>query len=159
MNLFKRILPGYSSDYLICRQSRLFTFPAVTEGRVLSQHDAVAGIGVGVNRKSTWTWTESVHAGRISILEVCLPSDDPQPQFPRICWKDGKFASFIFAFLCVVCVCDAAGFLYSDAFDFSVWLASLGAIIWAFSSYFYYCGRSYLKFVTLAYIPGSPCLW
>ena len=29
--------------------------------------------------------------------------------------RDGKFVSFIFAFLCVVCVCDAAGFLYSDA--------------------------------------------
>ena len=43
------------------------------------------------------------------------------------------------------------------AFDFKVWLASLGAIIWAFSSYFFIiiAAGHIWKFVTLAYIPPT----
>ena len=90
------------------------------------------------NRKSTWNVQESVHAGRIRFWRYAYLSDGSQLQFYGYVERDGKFVSFIFAFLCVVCVCDAAGFyILMRAFDFSVWLASLGAIIWAFSSYFF----------------------
>ena len=43
------------------------------------------------------------------------------------------------------------------AFDFSVWLASLGAVLWAFSSYFFIiiAAGHIWKFVTLAYIPPT----
>ena len=41
--------------------------------------------------------------------------------------------------------------------DFSVWLASLGAVLWAFSSYFFIiiAAGHIWKFVTLAYIPPT----
>ena len=48
-------------------------------------------------------------------------------------------------------------YILMRAFDFSVWLASLGAIIWAFSSYFFIiiAAGHIWKFVTLAYIPPT----
>ena len=69
MNLFKRILPDIVVIILFAVISFVYFFPAVTEGRVLSQHDAVAGIGAGEESKE---YLESVHAGRIRFLEVCL---------------------------------------------------------------------------------------
>mgnify|MGYP007129173371 FL=1 len=72
MNLFKRILPDIVVIILFAVISFVYFFPAVTEGRVLSQHDAVAGIGAGEESKDTWNVQESVHAGQIRFLEVCL---------------------------------------------------------------------------------------
>ena len=51
MNLFKRILPDIVVIILFAVISFVYFFPAVTEGRVLSQHDAVAGIGAGEESK------------------------------------------------------------------------------------------------------------
>ena len=48
MNLFKRILPDIVVIILFAVISFVYFFPAVTEGRILSQHDSVAGIGVGL---------------------------------------------------------------------------------------------------------------
>ena len=47
MNLFKRILPDIVVIILFAVISFVYFFPAVTEGRILSQHDSVAGIGAG----------------------------------------------------------------------------------------------------------------
>ena len=43
------------------------------------------------------------------------------------------------------------------AFDFKVWMSALGAIIWAFSSYFFIiiAAGHIWKFITLAYIPPT----
>ena len=67
MNLFKRILPDIVVIILFAVISFVYFFPAVTEGRILSQHDSVAGIGAGEEAKR-----ESVRAGLIRFLVVCL---------------------------------------------------------------------------------------
>ena len=51
MNLFKRILPDIVVIILFAVISFAYFFPAVTEGRILSQHDSVAGIGAGEEAK------------------------------------------------------------------------------------------------------------
>ena len=51
MNLFKRILPDIVVIILFAVISFVYFFPAVTEGRILSQHDSVAGIGAGEEAK------------------------------------------------------------------------------------------------------------
>ncbi len=116
MNLFKRILPDIVVIILFAVISFVYFFPAVTEGRVLSQHDAVAGIGAGEESKEylertgeRTRWTNSIFGG--------MPTYQMAPSYNStdMLKGSGKFVSFIFAFLCVVCVCDAAGFLYSDA--------------------------------------------
>ena len=51
MNLFKRILPDIVVIILFAVISFVYFFPAVTEGRIISQHDSVAGIGAGEEAK------------------------------------------------------------------------------------------------------------
>ena len=70
MNLFKRILPDIVVIILFAVISFVYFFPAVTEGRVLSQHDAVAGIGAGEESKEylertgeRTRWTNSIFGG------------------------------------------------------------------------------------------------
>lgn len=72
MNLFKRILPDIVVIILFAVISFVYFFPAVTEGRILSQHDSVAGIGAGEEAKEYLNVRESVRAGLIRFLVVCL---------------------------------------------------------------------------------------
>ena len=72
MNLFKRILPDIVVIILFAVISFVYFFPAVTEGRILSQHDSVAGIGAGEEAKEYLERTENVRAGQTRFLEVCL---------------------------------------------------------------------------------------
>ena len=47
MNQFKRFLPDVIAIVLFVLISFVYFLPAVSEGRILAQHDAVAGIGAG----------------------------------------------------------------------------------------------------------------
>ena len=47
MNWFKKLLPDLVVILFFAVIAFLYFFPAVTEGRILAQHDAVAGIGSG----------------------------------------------------------------------------------------------------------------
>ena len=69
MNLFKRILPDIVVIILFAVISFVYFFPAVTEGRILSQHDSVVLVK---KRKNIWNVRESVRAGLIRFLVVCL---------------------------------------------------------------------------------------
>ncbi|MEG2514733.1 MAG: hypothetical protein RSA92_05295, partial [Bacteroidaceae bacterium] len=70
MNFIKRILPDIIVVILFALISYLYFFPAVTEGRILSQHDSVAGIGLGEEAKEyhertgeRTRWTNAVFGG------------------------------------------------------------------------------------------------
>ena len=51
MNMLKRILPDVVAILVFAVISFVYFCPAVTEGRILSQHDSVAGIGAGQEGK------------------------------------------------------------------------------------------------------------
>ena len=51
MNSFKKFIPDLVAVVLFAVISFAYFFPAVTEGRVLAQDDAVAGIGAGQEQK------------------------------------------------------------------------------------------------------------
>lgn len=51
MNAFKRILPDIIAIVVFAVISFAYFCPTVTEGRILSQHDSVAGIGAGQEGK------------------------------------------------------------------------------------------------------------
>ena len=59
--------------------------------------------------------------------------------------------------MCMCLSCCWALYIMMRAFDFSVWLASLGAVLWAFFFYFFIiiAAGHIWKFVTLAYIPPT----
>ena len=70
MDTFKRLIPDIVAIVFFAAISFVYFYPAVTEGRILSQHDSVAGIGAGEEGKEYYErtgestrWTNSVFGG------------------------------------------------------------------------------------------------
>ena len=159
MNIFKKLLPDVVVVILFAVISFAYFFPAVTEGRVLAQHDAVAGIGSGQESEIYFEktgertrWTNSIFGGMPtyqmapgynSLDKLSVAKDIYHLFLPTNVW-------YIFAFL-------LGFYILLRAFDFKVWMSALGAIIWAFSSYFFIiiAAGHIWKVMTLAYIPPT----
>lgn len=138
MNLFKRILPDIVVIILFAVISFAYFFPAVTEGRILSQHDSVAGIGAGEEAKEylertgeRTRWTNSIFGGMPTYQMA--PSYDSTDTLKGV---EKLYHLYLPNYVWYVFVMLLGFYILLRAFDFSVWLASLGAVLWAFSSYF-----------------------
>ncbi|EJX11202.1 hypothetical protein, membrane [gut metagenome] len=159
MNLLKRILPDIVVVIFFAILSFAYFFPAVTEGRILSQHDSVAGIGAGEEAKEyrertgeRTRWTNSIFGG--------MPTYQLSPSYDSTEVLKGVercYHLFLPEYVWYVFVMLLGFYLLLRAFDFRVWLAALGAILWAFSSYFFIiiAAGHIWKFITLAYIPPT----
>ena len=159
MNLFKRILPDIVVIIFFAVLSFVYFVPAVPEGRILSQHDSVAGIGAGEEAKEylertgeRTRWTNSIFGGMPTYQMA--PSYDSTDMLKGV---EKLYHLYLPAYVCYVFVMLLGFYILLRAFDFSVWLASLGAVLWAFSSYFFIiiAAGHIWKFVTLAYIPPT----
>ena len=159
MNLFKRMLPDIVVIILFAVISFVYFFPAVTEGRILSQHDSVAGIGAGEEAKEylertgeRTRWTNSIFGGMPTYQMA--PSYDSTDTLKGV---EKLYHLYLPNYVWYVFVMLLGFYILLRAFDFSVWLASLGAVLWAFSSYFFIiiAAGHIWKFVTLAYIPPT----
>ena len=70
MNGLKKLLPDVAAIVLFVVLSFAYFYPAVFEGRILAQHDAVAGIGAGREHQEyhqehgkVTRWTNSLFSG------------------------------------------------------------------------------------------------
>ena len=159
MNLFKKWLPDIVAIVLFVLLSFAYFFPAVTEGRILAQHDAVAGIGAGheIQEYQEKTgertrWTNSLFGG--------MPTYQMAPSYDStkaVGFLQNLYRLFLPTYVWYVFVMLLGFYILLRAFNFKVWLAVLGAIVWAFSSYFFIiiAAGHIWKFVTLAYIPPT----
>ena len=159
MNLLKKLLPDAVAVLLFALISFAYFFPADTEGRVLAQHDAVAGIGAGKEAKDYYErtgestrWTNALFGG--------MPTYQLAPSYPSsntLVIVQAVYRLFLPTYVGYVFIFLLGFYLLLRAFDFRVWLAALGAIIWAFSSYFFIiiAAGHIWKVVTLAYIPPT----
>ena len=75
MNTFKRVLPDVIAVVFFVIISFVYFYPAVTEGRILSQHDSVAGIGAGQEQKEYMErtgertrWTNSIFSQKMNTF-------------------------------------------------------------------------------------------
>ena len=139
--------------------SFVYFCPAVTEGRILSQHDSVAGIGAGQESKEylertgeRTRWTNSIFGGMPTYQMA--PSYDSTDLLKGI---ENLYHLYLPTYVWYVFVMLLGFYILLRAFDFRVWMAALGAIIWAFSSYFFIiiAAGHIWKFITLAYIPPT----
>ena len=133
MNLFKRILPDIVVIILFAVISFVYFFPAVTEGRILSQHDSVAGIGAGEEAKEylertgeRTRWTNSIFGGMPTYQMA--PSYDSTDTLKGV---EKLYHLYLPNYVWYVFVMLLGFYILLRAFDFSVWLASLGAVLWA----------------------------
>lgn len=159
MSTFKRILPDLVAIVIFAVISFAYFCPAVTEGRILSQHDSVAGIGAGQEGKEylertgeRTRWTNSIFGG--------MPTYQMAPSYDSTDWLKGienLYHLYLPTYVWYVFVMLLGFYILLRAFNFKVWMAGLGAIIWAFSSYFFIiiAAGHIWKFITLAYIPPT----
>ncbi|MCF0203080.1 MAG: hypothetical protein HUK08_06930, partial [Bacteroidaceae bacterium] len=134
-----------------------YFYPADTQGRILFQHDSSAGRGAGQEVKEHLNktgeksrWTGSLFSG--------MPTYQSAPSYssgdglgliinayhlwlPENVW-------YVFVYL-------LGFYILMRAFDFREWLSALGAIVWAFSSYFFIiiAAGHIWKVYALAYLP------
>ena len=159
MDTFKRLIPDIVAIVFFAAISFVYFYPAVTEGRILSQHDSVAGIGAGEEGKEYYErtgertrWTNSVFGGMPTYQMA--PSYDSANTLRGI---ESLYHLYLPNYVWLVFVMLLGFYILLRAFDFKVWMSALGAILWAFSSYFFIiiAAGHIWKFVTLAYIPPT----
>ena len=159
MIFFRKTLPDVVAILLFVVISFAYFFPAVTEGRILAQHDAVAGIGSGQESKEylektgeRTRWTNSIFGG--------MPTYQMSPSYDStatLSFLSKVYHLYLPAYVGYIFALLLGFYILLRAFDFKVWMAALGAVIWAFSSYFFIilAAGHIWKLVTLAYIPPT----
>lgn len=157
MDKLKKWLPDVVAVILFAVLSFAYFFPADTEGRVLYQHDASAGRGSGVEiaeytqrTGETTRWTNSIFGG--------MPTYQMSPAYKSYKMLDvvrdfyhlglPEYVWYVFVYL-------LGFYILLRAFDFKQYLAALGAVVWAFSSYFFIiiAAGHIWKVWALAYLP------
>ena len=155
----KKSLPDIIAIIAFVVISVAYFFPAITEGRVLAQHDSVASIGLGQESKEftektgeKTRWTNAIFGG--------MPTYQISPTYDStnvVRGVENVYKLFLPDYVYLVFIMLLGFYILMRAFNFSVYLSVLGAIVWAFSSYFFIIiGAGHIwKFVTLAYIPPT----
>ena len=155
----KLILPDLLAVVAFVLLSLAYFFPAALEGRVLAQHDAVAGIGSGVEMQEyqqrtgeRTRWTNALFGGMPTYQMA--PSYDSTDLLKTI---GDIYHLYLPGSVWLVFIMLLGFYILLRVFDFRVWMAALGAMLWAFSSYYFIiiAAGHIWKFVTLAYIPPT----
>ena len=157
--IFKRILPDLVAILIFLVISFVYFAPAILDGRILVQHDSIAGVGAGQEAKEYYErtgertrWSNAIFGG--------MPTYQTSPSYNStgLLSKIGKiYDLYLTGDMALTFMMLLGFYILLRAFNYSVWLSSLGAIIWAFSSYFFIiisAGHIW-KFITLAYIPPT----
>ena len=157
MEKFKKILPDIIAVVAFALIAFAYFFPADIEGRILYQHDTSAGRGAGQEALESYQktgertrWTNATFGGMPTYQTApSYNSTDGLVQvikayhlwLPENVW-------YVFVYL-------LGFYILLRAFDFRQSLAALGAIVWAFSSYFFIiiAAGHIWKVWALAYLP------
>ena len=157
MNTLKKLIPDALVILLFAVISFAYFYPADIEGRILYRHDSSAGRGLGEEAREfkeqtgeITRWTNSAFSGMptyqsspsySSASSLTQVMDAYHLWLPENVW-------YVFAYL-------LGFYILLRAFDFRWYLATLGAIVWAFSSYFLIiiAAGHIWKVIALAYLP------
>jgi len=157
---FKKILPDVLCVVLFAVVAFAYFASPVSKGQRLEQHDSGAndGINVEINQYrdshngDTPRWATSLFGG-MPTYQIAPSYNSTKTMtfvekayhlwFPDYVW-------YIFASM-------LGFYILLRAFDFRQWMAALGAVVWAFSSYFFIiiAAGHIWKVMTLAYIPPT----
>jgi len=153
----KQWLPDIVAVVLFAVISFAYFFPADFEGRILYRHDSSASRGAGQEASEYYQrtgersrWTNALFGGMPTYqIAPSYKSTEMLQQaekayhlwLPENVW-------YVFAYL-------LGFYILLRAFDFRWYLAMLGGIIWAFSSYFFIiiAAGHIWKVIALAYLP------
>ena len=157
METLKKYLPDVLIVLLFAVISFAYFFPADLDGRILYRHDSSAGRGAGQETAEyhertgkVSRWTNATFSG--------MPTYQTAPSYQSVSVLNQAVKAYhlwlpenvwyVFAYL-------LGFYILLRAFDFRQSLAALGAIVWAFSSYFFIiiAAGHIWKVMALAYLP------
>ena len=157
METLKKYLPDVLVVLLFAVISFAYFFPADLDGRILYRHDSSAGRGAGQETAEYHErtgkisrWTNATFSG--------MPTYQTAPSYQSVSVLNQAVKAYhlwlpenvwyVFAYL-------LGFYILLRAFDFRQSLAALGAIVWAFSSYFFIiiAAGHIWKVMALAYLP------
>lgn len=157
MEKLKKILPDLIAVVAFVIIAFAYFFPADFEGRILYQHDTAAGRGAGQEALEYYQktgertrWTNATFGGMPTYqTSPSYSSTDGLSQVVNAyhLWLPDN-VWYVFVYL-------LGFYILLRAFNFRPLLASLGAIVWAFSSYFFIiiAAGHIWKVWALAYLP------
>lgn len=155
----KKLLPDLIAILAFAVLSFAYFFPADIENRILFQHDTAAGAGAGQEAVQyheqtgeRTRWTNSIFGG-MPTYQISPSYDSTKP----LQWTQKVYQLFLPSYVNLTFILMLGFYILLRVFGMPVWLAGLGGIMWAFSSYFFIlisAGHIW-KFVTLAYIPPT----
>ena len=157
MKNLKKWLPDVLAVVLFAVISFAYFFPADIEGRILYRHDSSAGRGAGQEASEYYQrtgertrWTNAVFGGMPTYQTApSYKSTDTLAKVEKAyhLWLPEN-VWYVFAYL-------LGFYILLRAFDFRWYLATLGAVVWAFSSYFFIiiAAGHIWKVIALAYLP------
>ncbi len=155
----KKFLPDLIAILAFIVISFIYFFPAITEDRILFQHDTVAGAGAGQEAKEDHErtgertrWTNALFGG-MPTYQMSPSYDSTEP----LTFVQKVYHLFLPNYVWLTFIMMLGFYILLRAFGIPAWLAGLGGIIWGFSSYFFIliAAGHIWKFITLAYIPPT----
>ena len=155
----KKFLPDLIAILAFIVISFIYFFPAITEDRILFQHDTVAGAGAGQEAKEYYErtgertrWTNALFGGT-PTYQMSPSYDSTEP----LTFVQKVYHLFLPNYVWLTFIMMLGFYILLRAFGIPAWLAGLGGIIWGFSSYFFIliAAGHIWKFITLAYIPPT----
>lgn len=155
----KKILPDLIVILAYIAISFFYFFPAITEDRVIFQHDTVAGVGGSHEIQQYYEetgersrWTNSMFSG-MPTYQISPTYDSTRP----LKFIEDVYHLFLPTYMWLVFTMMLGFYILLRAFGVSAWLSAIGGIAWGFSSYFFIlipAGHLW-KFITLTYVPPT----
>ena len=160
MKLLKQLLPDVAAILFFVALSFAYFIHPVSEGLVLTGHDHSGGAGAASEMEAyrkahngeRTRWTNTLFSG--------MPTYQMSPSYPsteKLQKVEQVYKLFLPDYVVLVFIMLLGFYILLRAFDFKAWMAALGAVLWAFSSYYFIIiGAGHIwKFYTLAYIPPT----
>ena len=157
---YKKFLPDVLAILFFVAISMIYFLGPIRDGKVLAGHDHDAAIGSGIEMEQyraahngeRTRWTNTLFSGMPTYqMSPSYPSTDKLSTLESI-YRLGlpTVASYVFMML-------LGFYILMRAFDFRVWMSALGAILWAFSSYYFIIIQAghIWKLLTLCFIPPT----
>lgn len=162
-NFLKKAGPDALMVAVFLLISTVYFLKPLSEGQVLGGHDSVAAVGLGQEQREyrathngeTTRWSNAIFSGMPTFQTAPSYSatDTVQALATVYGLGTGKWfpaISYLFVYL-------LGFYILLRAFNFKPYLAALGAVVWAFSSYFLIiiAAGHIWKVLTLAFIPPT----
>jgi len=160
---WKKLLPDVLAVLFFVAVSVVYFIGPIRDGLVLSGHDHTGGVGSGIEMeqyKATHNgertrWTNTLFCGMPTYqMSPSYRSTETLSALERV-YQLGlpglsAYAAYVFMML-------LGFYIMLRAFDFRVWMAALGAVLWAFSSYYFIIIQAghIWKLLTLSFIPPT----